>query len=156
MAMIPPDPQSAADYDDRTTVAVKTVLIELGQILGSFQGKFSVIGGAVPWLLLDNEEMPHVGTSDVDLGLDAEALGDGFGAQNDVGLGRLVRHRLTLPSCERHFLSPTVFEPARVRPSPAAPDRLALSRQRPSLAPRICAFLFADIIGGPRIICQRT
>jgi hypothetical protein len=73
----PPDPQSAADYDDRTTAAVKTVLIELGQILGSFQGKFSVIGGAVPWLLLDQEDMPHVGTLDVDLGLDAEALGDG-------------------------------------------------------------------------------
>jgi len=75
--MTPPEPQSAADYDDRTTAAVKTVLIELGQILGSFQGKFSVIGGAVPWLLLDQEDMPHVGTLDVDLGLDAEALGDG-------------------------------------------------------------------------------
>ena len=75
--MIPPDPQSAADYDDRTTAAVKAVLIEIGQILGSFRGKFSVIGGAVPWLLLDQQDMPHVGTLDVDLGLDAEALGDG-------------------------------------------------------------------------------
>ena len=73
----PPEPQSAADYDDRTTAAVKSVLIEIGQILGSFQGKFAVIGGAVPWLLLDNEDMPHVGSLDVDLGLDAEALGDG-------------------------------------------------------------------------------
>ncbi len=73
----PPEPQSAADYDDRTTAAVKSVLIEVGQILGSFQGKFAVIGGAVPWLLLDNEEMPHVGSLDVDLSLDAEALGDG-------------------------------------------------------------------------------
>ncbi|NEK38599.1 nucleotidyl transferase AbiEii/AbiGii toxin family protein [Rhizobium leguminosarum] len=71
------DPQSAADYDDRTTKAVKGVLVEIGQILGSFKGKFAVIGGAVPWLLLDNEDMPHVGTLDVDLGLDAEALGDG-------------------------------------------------------------------------------
>ena len=35
---------------------------EIGQILGSFKGKFAVIGGAVPWLLLGNEEMPHVGT----------------------------------------------------------------------------------------------
>jgi hypothetical protein len=75
--MIPPEPQSAADYDDRTTAAVKSVLIEIGQILGSFQGKFAVIGGAVPWLLLDNEDMPHVGSLDVDLDLDAEALGDG-------------------------------------------------------------------------------
>lgn len=77
MAMIPPDPQSAADYDDRTTAAVKTVLIEIGQILGSFRGKFSVIGGAVPWLLLDQEDMPHVDTLDVDLGLNPDALGDG-------------------------------------------------------------------------------
>ncbi|MEZ0213183.1 MAG: nucleotidyl transferase AbiEii/AbiGii toxin family protein [Xanthobacteraceae bacterium] len=74
---MPAEPQSAADYEDRTTKAVKGVLIEIGQILGSFKGKFAVIGGAVPWLLLDNEDMPHVGTLDVDLGLDAEALGDG-------------------------------------------------------------------------------
>ena len=73
----PPEAQSAADYDDRTTAAVKSVLIEIGQILGSFRGKFAVIGGAVPWLLLDNEEMPHVGSIDVDLSLNAEALGDG-------------------------------------------------------------------------------
>ena len=75
--MTPREPQSAADYDDRTTAAVKTVLIEIGQILGSFKGKFAIVGGAVPWLLLGNEDMPHVGTLDVDLGLDAEALGDG-------------------------------------------------------------------------------
>jgi len=73
----PQDPQSANQYDDRTTAAVKSVLVEIGQILGSFQGKYAVIGGAVPWLLLDNLEMPHVGTIDVDLSLNAEALGDG-------------------------------------------------------------------------------
>lgn len=71
------EPQSASDYDDRTTAAVKTVLVEMGQILGAFKGKFAIVGGAVPWLLLGNEEMPHVGTLDVDVGLDAEALGDG-------------------------------------------------------------------------------
>src|ERR1700733_12364903 len=75
--IVPPEPQSAADYDDRTTAAVKSVLVEIGQILSSFKGKFAVIGGAVPWLLLNNEEMPHVGSIDVDLSLDAEALGDG-------------------------------------------------------------------------------
>jgi hypothetical protein len=46
------EPQSAAEYDDRTTAAVKSVLIEIGQILGSFKGKFAIIGGAVPWLLV--------------------------------------------------------------------------------------------------------
>jgi hypothetical protein len=75
--MNPREPQSAADYDDRTTAAVKSVLVEMGQVLGSFKGKFAVVGGAVPWLLLGNEDMPHVGTLDVDVGLNAEALGDG-------------------------------------------------------------------------------
>src|SRR3954447_21345308 len=75
--LVPDEPQSAADYDDRSTAAVKAVLLEIGQILGSFSGKFVVIGGVVPSLLLDNPQMPHVGTLDVDLNLDAEALGDG-------------------------------------------------------------------------------
>ena len=71
------EPLSANDYDERTTVAVKSVLVEIGQILGSFKGKFAVIGGAVPWLLSSESDMRHVGTVDVDLSLDAEALGDG-------------------------------------------------------------------------------
>lgn len=75
--LTPREPQSAADYDDRTSSAVKSVLLEMGQILGSFKGKFSIIGGAVPWLLLHNEAMPHVGTLDIDVSLDADALGDG-------------------------------------------------------------------------------
>jgi len=50
------------------------VLLEIGQVLGAFQGKFVLVGGAVPWLLLDNDEMRHVGTIDVDLTLDAEGL----------------------------------------------------------------------------------
>ena len=71
------EPQYADDYDDRTTAAVRRVLVEIGQILGSFHGRFVVIGGAVPWLLIDQTGMPHVGTVDIDIGLDTEALGDG-------------------------------------------------------------------------------
>ena len=74
--MVVTEPQHAGDYTDRTTAAVKSVLIEIGQILGSFRGKFAVIGGAVPWLLLSQADMPHSGTIDVDLGLDPSALGD--------------------------------------------------------------------------------
>ena len=75
------DPRRASDYDDRITVAVRSVLVEIGQVLGSYRGKFAVIGGAVPWLLLNESDMPHIGTLDVDLSLDAEALGDGEYAQ---------------------------------------------------------------------------
>lgn len=75
--LVPQDPQSAADYQDRVTEAVKMVLVEIGQVLGSFRGKFAVVGGSVPWLLLEESEMEHVGTLDVDLNLDAEALRNG-------------------------------------------------------------------------------
>jgi hypothetical protein len=43
--MTPPEPQSAADYDDRTTAAVKAVLIEIGRIPGTFKGKFDTADG---------------------------------------------------------------------------------------------------------------
>ena len=71
------EPQSAAEYEERTVRAVRAVLIEIAQVLGSFRDRFVIVGGAVPWLLLDNDAMRHVGTVDVDLGLDAEALGGG-------------------------------------------------------------------------------
>ena len=75
--MSPLEPQSAADYDDRSIEAVKSVLLEIGQILGSYKGKFVVVGGLIPWLLQNDEEMPHVGSLDIDLGLDPSALADG-------------------------------------------------------------------------------
>ncbi len=87
------DPQHASDYGDRTTVAVKSVLIEIGQILGSYRGRFAVIGGAVPWLLLNETDMPHIGTLDVDLSLDAEALGGGEYAQLVESLLRKGYHQ---------------------------------------------------------------
>ena len=60
LSVVVTEPQYAGDYADRTTAAVKSVLIEIGQILGSFSGKFAVIGGAVPWLLLTEADMPHM------------------------------------------------------------------------------------------------
>lgn len=60
----------------RSTEAVHAVLLEIGQVLGAFKNKFAVVGGVVPWLLLDNADMRHIGTLDVDLTLDAESLRD--------------------------------------------------------------------------------
>lgn len=57
------DLQSANQYDDRTTAAVRSVLVEIGQTLGSYRGKIATVGGAVPWLLLEESEMRHVGTA---------------------------------------------------------------------------------------------
>ena len=65
------DPRRASDYDDRTTVAVKSVLVEIGQVLGSYRGKFAVIGGAVPWLLLNQSVV-----------VEGEVTGDGGHGRN--------------------------------------------------------------------------
>lgn len=70
------EPQSANEYSDRISAAVRSVLVEIGQTLGSYRGKFAVIGGAVPWLLLEDSDIKHVGTLDIDLSLDAEALAE--------------------------------------------------------------------------------
>ena len=106
--MVVEETQFASDYDDRTTEAVRSALIEIGQTLGSFEGRFAVIGGAVPWLLLAEAEMPHIGTQDIDLSLNAEALGDSEyvnlvkalfaqGYQQSAGLRRFQLVR-TVPS----------------------------------------------------------
>ena len=75
------EPQYASDYDNRATAAMKSVLVEIGQVLGRYRGKFIVFDGAVPRLLLGEPDMPHVGTLGVDLSLDEESLGDGEYAQ---------------------------------------------------------------------------
>lgn len=67
----------AADYAERDVRAVYAVLIELGQVLGAFRDKFVVVGGAVPWLLLGDAVPQHIGTLDIDLDLDPEALSSG-------------------------------------------------------------------------------
>lgn len=70
------EPQTADQYSDRTSAAVRSVLVEIGQTLGDYRGKFAVIGGAVPWLLLEESDMQHVGTADIDLSLNAEELAE--------------------------------------------------------------------------------
>jgi hypothetical protein len=71
------EPKSANDYDDVGTQAVLAVLLEIGQVLGAYRDRFVVIGGSVPWLLFPDAKPGHVGTLDIDLSLDAQALGSG-------------------------------------------------------------------------------
>lgn len=66
----------ASDYGDRENQAVFQVLIELAQILGSQHGNFVIVGGSVPSLLFNKAIPGHIGTLDIDLDLNPEALGD--------------------------------------------------------------------------------
>lgn len=73
-----PEPRTQADYGAREVEAARRVLVDLGQVLGSwFRDSIVVVGGWVPELLLTDAEEPHVGSIDVDLALDAEKLREG-------------------------------------------------------------------------------
>lgn len=71
------EPQAARDYHERDVRATYSVLIEIGQVLGAWRTKFVVVGGAVPWLLFGEARPRHIGTLDIDLDLDPNALAAG-------------------------------------------------------------------------------
>lgn len=72
------EPRTQHEYGAREIDAARRVLVDLGQVLGSwFSDSIVVVGGWVPDLLLPEADEPHIGSIDVDLALDANKLGDG-------------------------------------------------------------------------------
>ncbi len=71
------EPAVARDYHERDVRAAYAVLIEIGQVLGAWREKFVIVGGSVPWLLLRGARPQHIGTLDIDLDLNPDALADG-------------------------------------------------------------------------------
>ncbi len=71
------EPRQREDYSDRQIEAAHRVLVDLGQVLKSFEDCLVVVGGWIPDLLLPKTEEPHIGSLDVDLALDAEKLAEG-------------------------------------------------------------------------------
>jgi hypothetical protein len=68
------NPQRADDYDDRGARAANNVLVELGQVLGTYRDAFVIIGGLVPGLHIPGKG--HIGSLDVDIQLDTDKLAD--------------------------------------------------------------------------------
>lgn len=71
------EPRQREDYSDRQIAAARRVLVDLGQVLKSYEDCLVVVGGWVPDLLMEKTEEAHVGSIDVDLALDAGKLADG-------------------------------------------------------------------------------
>lgn len=76
-----PDPRYEVEYGKRQVDAAHRVLVDIGQVLGSFREAIVVVGGWVPELLLQGVEPAHVGSIDVDLALDAGKLTGGLYAE---------------------------------------------------------------------------
>jgi len=71
------EPRQRGDYSPRQIEAAYRVLVDLGQVLKSYEDCLVVVGGWVPDLLMEKAEEAHIGSIDVDLALDAEKLADG-------------------------------------------------------------------------------
>jgi hypothetical protein len=72
------EPRTQHDYGERQVEAARRVLVDLGQVLGSWvTDSIVLVGGWVPDLVLPSSEEPHVGSIDVDLALDADKLREG-------------------------------------------------------------------------------
>jgi hypothetical protein len=67
-------PHHASGYEERSTEAVRRVLIDLAHLLGAYREQLVIVGGLVPSLILTAADEAHVGTMDIDLALDAGTL----------------------------------------------------------------------------------
>ena len=73
------EPKHATDYDLGLAVEARCLCLTVATILGDLLDDIVVIGGLVPYLIVEQEgaEDPHVGTRDLDLGLALAVLDGG-------------------------------------------------------------------------------
>lgn len=87
------------DYTSRATKAARQVMLELVSILGEYRDDVVIVGGWVPELLIPGRD--HVGSTDVDVALDHEAL-------EDPGYSTILEH-LEAHGYKRSEKQPFIF-----------------------------------------------
>jgi hypothetical protein len=58
------------DFEKDEVEAARSVMFELMQLLNAYHSHIVLVGGSVPWVMVQDAEEPHVGTTDVDLAID--------------------------------------------------------------------------------------
>lgn len=71
------EPRFVEEYTDRKVEAAKRALVDVMQVLASYEHCLVLVGGWVPELLIHDAEVPHIGSIDVDLALDTNKLMEG-------------------------------------------------------------------------------
>ena len=129
------EPRFESEYSPRQVEAARRVLVDIGQVLGSFRDCMVVVGGWVPDLLVPEGDPQHVGSIDVDVALDAKRLNDGRYAELLKLLLDTNRYRLG----EKQFQFVTDIDlddgdPAiQVELEFLAPAEVKMKRNRPKL-----------------------
>lgn len=62
------------DYSKKEVDACLSVLIELMTILGEFRDNIVLVGGWIPYFLMENKRHEHVGSLDIDIALDFQKI----------------------------------------------------------------------------------
>ena len=111
------------------------MLVDIGQVLASFDDAVVVVGGWVPDLLLPDTVPSHIGSIDVDLALDAAKLGDGRYAE----LLKLLLDTGRYNKGDKDFQLVATVDlgdgeaPVRVDVEFLAPDDVKLTKNHPKL-----------------------
>ena len=129
------EPRQRSEYGARQVEAARRVLVDVGQVLSSFQDCLVLIGGWVPDLLIPEAEESHTGSIDVDFAIDASKLRKGRYAEM---LGLLLKTRRYRPGLQSFQLitdvdledGETVIQ---VELDFLAPKSVRLDKNRPKL-----------------------
>ncbi|WP_052351669.1 nucleotidyl transferase AbiEii/AbiGii toxin family protein [Deinococcus pimensis] len=134
-------PQHATGYGERTTEAVRRVLIDIAHLLGPYREQLVVVGGLVPSLILASDEA-HIGTMDIDLALDAAVLKEDDAYAEVIRLlegGGFFRNEDGEHPDLRAFQMATLVDlqddghPVKVEVDLLIPDGVKLDKHRPPL-----------------------
>ena len=71
------EPRHEDDYEPRQVAAAKRVIVDVMQVLASFEDCLVLVGGWVPEFVIEGADEAHVGSIDVDLALDTTKLRGG-------------------------------------------------------------------------------
>lgn len=150
------NPRFADDFDPVTTGASRSALLELARTLKHYSDALVLVGGWVPYLLIEEHLRPgnpftHVGSIDIDLVVDPSKIGEDeyrtiVELMGDVGWREIPGKRFsflrTVPSTDGvprdiqvDFLTPTLDGPGREhRHRPIQPDLQARTMRGAELA----------------------
>jgi len=65
-----------SNYSKKEVDTCLSVIVEVMTILGSYRDKIVLIGGWVPYFILDKQRKDHIGSIDIDLALDFQKISD--------------------------------------------------------------------------------
>jgi hypothetical protein len=65
-----------SDYSKKEVNICLSVIVEIMTILGSYRDSIVLIGGWVPYFILENKGTSHIGSIDIDLALDFKKISD--------------------------------------------------------------------------------